>query len=206
MRGRVAAAIAALALLATPAYAVSSGENPVAALKRQVVALKAKLTKVERQKRKLSDENRVLRDQLSRAGEHREGLRRAILRLGSCPVTAPNRITAPGQLPNANVHGNGSLWVALWRDGIIVADSSMIGADGLVRAKFGWWRLPEGRLRIEGRRLDAAAPPAGASIPDGYAPSGFQASGVLFPTEGCWEVTGRVADASLSFVVLVVKP
>jgi hypothetical protein len=78
-------------------------------------------------------------------------------------------------------------------------------ADGSISAKFGWWRGPEGPLRIEGRRLDATAPPVGASIPDGYASSGFQPSGVLFPTEGCWEVTGRVADASLSFVVLVIR-
>jgi len=28
-------------------------------------------------------------------------------------------------------------------------------------------------------------------------------SGITFPTEGCWQVTGRVGEASLTFVALV---
>jgi hypothetical protein len=68
--------------------------------------------------------------------------------------------------------------------------------------KFGWWRGEAGALRIEGRRLDAPAPLA-ARIPEGYGDAGFQASGILFPTQGCWEVTGRVGGASLTFVTLV---
>ena len=35
--------------------------------------------------------------------------------------------------------------------------------------------------------------------------TGFQASGVHFPTEGCWEVTGRVAMTTLTFVMFVIK-
>jgi hypothetical protein len=61
-----------------------------------------------------------------------------------------------------------------------------------------------GKLRIEGRRLDGPAPPLTADVPDGYGDAGFQASGIDFPTEGCWEVTGRVGSASLTFVTLVV--
>jgi hypothetical protein len=34
---------------------------------------------------------------------------------------------------------------------------------------------------------------------------GFQASYVIFPTPGCWEVTGRVGDASITFVLSVIK-
>jgi hypothetical protein len=44
-----------------------------------------------------------------------------------------------------------------------------------------------------------------ADIPDGYGPTGLQATGVIFPTEGCWEVTGHVGDSTLTFVTLVVK-
>jgi hypothetical protein len=33
----------------------------------------------------------------------------------------------------------------------------------------------------------------------------FQASAVTFPTEGCWNVTGRAGEASLTFVTLVLK-
>ena len=49
------------------------------------------------------------------------------------------------------------------------------------------------------------APPLRAEIPDGYSATGFQPSGVIFPTEGCWQVTGKVADASVTFVTRVVK-
>ena len=31
----------------------------------------------------------------------------------------------------------------------------------------------------------------------------FQATGLIFPTEGCWEVTAKAADSVLSFVVRV---
>jgi hypothetical protein len=33
---------------------------------------------------------------------------------------------------------------------------------------------------------------------------GFQATSLVFPTPGCWEVTGRIGDKSLAFVIAVV--
>jgi hypothetical protein len=71
--------------------------------------------------------------------------------------------------------------------------------------KWPWWRRLTGPLSIEGRRLDGTAPPLGAHIPSGYGPKGFQVSGLIFPTEGCWEVTGRVSDPTLTFVTAVEK-
>jgi hypothetical protein len=71
--------------------------------------------------------------------------------------------------------------------------------------KWPWWRAVRAKLTIEGRRLDAPAPPLRADIPDGYGASGFQPSALVFPTEGCWEVTGNAGDARLTFLVLVVK-
>jgi hypothetical protein len=38
-----------------------------------------------------------------------------------------------------------------------------------------------------------------------YGDTGFQASQVIFPTEGCWQVTGTVGDSSVTFVTRVVK-
>jgi hypothetical protein len=55
------------------------------------------------------------------------------------------------------------------------------------------------------RRLDGPAPPLRADVPAGYGQAGFQASGVDFPTEGCWEVTGAVGGATLSFVTFVAR-
>jgi hypothetical protein len=73
--------------------------------------------------------------------------------------------------------------------------------------KFGWTRGEglRGKLKIHGRRLDAPAPPLRADIPDGYGDTGFQATALIFPTEGCWEVTGDVADAHMTFVTKVVR-
>ena len=73
--------------------------------------------------------------------------------------------------------------------------------------KIAWYRGKGvfGKLAIQGKRLDAEGPPLRAEIPDGYGDTRFQASEVIFPTEGCWQVTGTVADASITFVTRVVK-
>jgi hypothetical protein len=71
--------------------------------------------------------------------------------------------------------------------------------------KFPWWRMVTGRLQLSGRRLDATAPPAMTDVPGGYGPTGFQATSVTFPTQGCWQVTGRADHASLSFVTFVIE-
>ena len=128
-----------------------------------------------------------------------------------CPVTVPT--AAPPEIGDqlfgsGRAHGNEDLWVGgLWPDGIIAVhwSSSFVAPDGSIGMKFGWWRNVSGELEITGRRLDGSAPPLHAGVPDGYGGTGFQASGVSFPTEGCWEVTGSVGSSSLTFVTLVIK-
>jgi hypothetical protein len=61
----------------------------------------------------------------------------------------------------------------------------------------------DGKLRIAGERLDARAAPLRAAVPDGYGPTGFQPTGLTFPTTGCWEVRARAGSARLTFVVRV---
>jgi hypothetical protein len=41
-----------------------------------------------------------------------------------------------------------------------------------------------------------------AEVPAGYADH-FQASGLIFPTAGCWEVTARAGESTLTFVTSV---
>jgi hypothetical protein len=84
-------------------------------------------------------------------------------------------------------------------------EPGFVHSDGSLSMKFPWWRGVRGRLTIEGRRLDASAPLLRATIPEGYSETGFQATGLIFSTEGCWEVTGKVGDTSLVFVTRVVK-
>lgn len=126
-----------------------------------------------------------------------------------CPVTEPNGSTPPGEDANRYHHGNGSIWVALWPSGTIVFEPEGPGArsdlDGTLAMKFPWWRDVEGRLEIQGRRLDAEAAPMWGEVSEGYGNTGVQVTGLVFPTEGCWEVTGRVGESSLTFVTRVVS-
>ena len=136
----------------------------------------------------------------------------------ACAVTHPNGIQPPVKdfggtiaypanyhgprhiFPGQYAHGNGKLWTVLSLDGkILLAPDS----DGSISDKFMWWRSIRGALTIEGHRLDAPAPPAVPYIPRGYNDTGFQASGITFPSEGCWQITGQAGDSKLTFVVEV---
>lgn len=97
------------------------------------------------------------------------------------------------------------MWVLLWPGGKILIRPQQIDQDGYLVMKIPWYRGVRGKLTIEGRRLDGPAPSLQAGIPEGYHVAGFQPSGIGFATEGCWEVTGRLGDASLTFVTMVVK-
>jgi hypothetical protein len=129
-----------------------------------------------------------------------------------CAVTLPGG-KLPDGTPDGFDYGNRSLAVALWPDGQLVAGELPDGGsyarvmpDGSIETKLGWWRGVEGPLRVHGRRLDAAAPPLRADVPDGYPRTGFQPAGIVFPAEGCWRVTGRIGSrAGLTFVVRVRK-
>jgi hypothetical protein len=129
--------------------------------------------------------------------------------LGDCPVTQPQ--TTPPEIGERlwgwhSAYGNDDLWVGgLGQDGIIALDERSVHSDGSIGTKLGWWRNVSGSVQISGRRLDAPAPALQGQGSEGYGRIGFQASGVDFPTEGCWEVTGRVGDAELTFVTYVVN-
>lgn len=123
-----------------------------------------------------------------------------------CPVTEPVWIIPPEDSAVQGSPGYGfyfvnedsSIWASAWwtntEDEQLQADEEGI--------KVGWFR-PEGApLEITGQRLDEQALPLEAHIPCCY-PTRFQATGLSFPIEGCWEVTARAADSELSFVVRV---
>lgn len=123
-----------------------------------------------------------------------------------CKVTLPNGRTPPGEKKSNLWHGNGKLFVVLWPKGTVFATKDQLEPNGAIDMKFPWWRVAHGALRITGRRLDAGARPAGSIVPDGYGAWGFQSSAVVFPTAGCWSVTGRAGKATLTFVTRVVAP
>jgi hypothetical protein len=123
---------------------------------------------------------------------------------GVCKVTqpvaadrVPQRVADEGGA-SSKWFGNDALWVLLPNGGRIIK------APGeKLEEKFPWVRLLQGTLTIDGRRLDGVAPPARALVPDGYGASGFQASFIAFPKEGCWEITGGIAPEALTLVVEV---
>ena len=127
----------------------------------------------------------------------------------NCPVTRP--VKAPANFEDrlfgsSVAFGNDDLWVGgLGDDGVILADPRFVESDGSIGWKFGWWRIVSGELTITGRRIDAPGPPLRGAAGDGYGSHGFQASGVYFPTEGCWEVTGTVGSSDLTFVTFVLR-
>jgi hypothetical protein len=167
-----------------------------------------------------------------RAGKNRQSLRRRVAVLSAavccsalapvvhasptqsaCHVTVATRVARQGPSAAGFDYGTGLLGVQLgWPNGTlpagILADGgswATVEDDGSIRAKVGWWRGVRGRLRVTGRRLDAPAPPLEAHVPGGYGPRGFQPTGLVFPTVGCWRVVGAVGDARLTFVVRVTR-
>jgi hypothetical protein len=131
----------------------------------------------------------------------------------SCPVTIGQKspISPADFFGSGSAHWNGHLYVgALWPDGTIVFRPDGPGhvyPDGSVGMKISWYRENglRGKLSIRSKRLDAAGPPVHSDISDGYSDTGFQPSLVIFPSEGCWQITGTVGDASVTFVTRVVK-
>ena len=128
-----------------------------------------------------------------------------------CAVTTPNGIAAGEARGDPDSYGDTQVSVGpfgLWPDGTVVfrpGGAGFITRDGSLGMKFGWRRGNSGQLTIEGRRVDAPAPPLRSEVPSGYGDRGFQPTYVIFPTPGCWEVTGRVGDAKVTFITRVVK-
>lgn len=123
-------------------------------------------------------------------------------------VNKPCNVT----LSEKESYGNRLLSVfGLWSDGTVVfrpGGPGFITGDRSLGMKFGWMRGVSGPLKITGHRLDGDAPPLRARIPDGYGELGFQATALVFPTPGCWQVNaqiGDLADSKLLFVTKIVK-
>ena len=135
----------------------------------------------------------------------------------SCPVTVPPSppFVPPSPYDSLGFEGNfwygsNSLWTAVPQDGIWWGLPH--NPSGYTQKVF-WWREgyvwteePEPDLTVIGERLDAPAPPLiGSKGTNAYASHIGSAMlvGVDFPTLGCWKITGKYADAELSFVVWV---
>ena len=112
-----------------------------------------------------------------------------------CPLTVPG----PERPNDPTSYSFGAYWYKSL-DGVIWASPGQhlhVGGN-----KVGWSRPAGAVLQVSGRRLDGDSPPMVADLPCCYLDN-FQASGLNFPTEGCWEVTARTGASELRFVVRV---
>jgi hypothetical protein len=132
----------------------------------------------------------------------------------TCDVTVPNGVVAGTTEPQRGSHGNALLSVGpfgLWAGGTVVfkpGGAGFVLPDGALSMKFGWMRAIPGKLNVSGRRIDSEAPALRSDIPCCYDATGFQASALIFPTPGCWEVSALIGDrqdSKLTFVTKVVQ-
>ena len=135
---------------------------------------------------------------------------------GACPRTtaADSTFVAPAEqstrLPSSSEFwfGSEALWTRLPADGTW----SGLPTDGLgYGQKTFWWSTDfhlaeelQPALSVIGRRIDGKAPPLVAERATNASAADIgdaMLAGVVFPTKGCWEVTGSYRGAALTFVV-----
>jgi hypothetical protein len=124
----------------------------------------------------------------------------------ACKVTEPvwakppqdSAVQDPSAYGYYYMNQDRTIWASAWWP---VEDENYLRAtqEGV---KMGWFRPAGAELKITGQRLDSMAPPLETHVPCCY-PTRFQATGLYFPMEGCWEITARAADSVLSFTVWV---
>jgi hypothetical protein len=125
-----------------------------------------------------------------------------------CVPTAPNQ-TGPPSGAQESVHlGNGALGTELWPNGRIIIQPDFVQTDGTIAVKWPWWRGEgvTGPLQLSGSRIDDPTIKLDSKVPDGYGDTGFTPSLLIFSTPGCWEVTGTVGEATLTFVTRLEEP
>lgn len=130
----------------------------------------------------------------------------------SCPTSPLIRDSAPRD-PNADpvgpadwyVNVDRTIWAGPVPAGGWSSGGTLYSGNRVVKGQKTYWVRPQGtQLVISGRRLDASASAVEAHIPCCFA-TGFQIVGLLFPTDGCWEVRATAGDTELRFVTYV-KP
>jgi hypothetical protein len=127
-----------------------------------------------------------------------------------CTPTKPDGNGPPGEPASSLYYGSGGLRTVLWPRGTIVFEPGGPGEirpDGSLVMKVPFWRDEGvvGNLVITGRSLHREGLGMTGEVPEGSGGEGFQASALVFPEPGCWEVTATAGSASMTFVTEVVR-
>lgn len=131
-----------------------------------------------------------------------------------CKVTVPNESQPPDKdwggrgspawqrAAVAASYGNGKLWTNLPLNGKlqVVPDD-----QGALSEKWIWYRTVHGHLSISGRRLDGSGDFHTGPLEEIVVgrDTGLLVNSLVFPSEGCWQITGTAGDATLTFVLEV---
>lgn len=139
----------------------------------------------------------------------------------SCPITVPGdgAFTPASEIPEALPsvydsvwYGTPELWTKVDTNGEVWRDLP-VGADGSLTQKLLWWSdhlssRDSAEITITADHLDELAPTievrgsgGASSSPSSPSFGTFMVTGFELPERGCWRITGRYRDASLSFVV-----
>lgn len=135
--------------------------------------------------------------------------------VAGCPVSLPNIAESPDpyyiSVKAGYSNPDRTMFISLWPGGKVFLHPDGPGSqhrDGSLGMKFWFYRTIPGEVLFEGRRLDQPGPAAHMATLrgplDGYGETGFHPAGLDFPSQGCWEVTASIGDASMTFVTLVV--
>jgi hypothetical protein len=108
-------------------------------------------------------------------------------------------------------YGNGKLWTILpprMRRGGVFAQRY---GELATAVQINWWEMGRGLLTIKGTRLDGPAEPLhvnyggwGGGLREADEISHVNRT-VIFPTQGCWEITGEIYDINDSALTFVVE-
>lgn len=132
----------------------------------------------------------------------------------SCKVTIPNGSQPPDKdwggkgsrdwekAAAAASYGNGKLWTLLPLNGELQAirdDQDRLGDKWL------WYRAIHGHLSVRGRRLDGSEHFETGTLEETVVgrDTGLLVQTLVFPVEGCWQITGSAGGTEITFVVNV---
>jgi LysM repeat protein len=120
-----------------------------------------------------------------------------------CPVTQPNGSLPPGTqssptTADPNLYGNGQIWTVLKPGGQVMIPMEHQRPDGSFEITWPWYLGVQDPLTIEGKNL-YTQDSLQYTLAEPF--NNFQQSTLIFPTLGCWQITGHAGDASLTFVI-----
>jgi hypothetical protein len=132
----------------------------------------------------------------------------------TCPMTLPGESRPPARMdpfgPEESVHYADSIWQSIPNDGMLaLGPEAEIGfgtLQGWRTTTVTWMRADgvEGWVIVSGERLDAKSdlsPRTPLSPQRQYVQRGYVLTGIAFPSEGCWRLTGTVGEHEISWVV-----